>query len=284
MEQSTLPKPVTAQPEEYKELDHRKGASEETYRDEREAPQGKLTNLDGTEMEERVKYLEDNLREMNARFEGAEKRIQVLQERLSPELENLNDHCQESSVLEMYDRLRTHEWETTKCAASDSAFPMTYEKSSTIIKAVFNKCEEDLSQKMRPVFELLEIPISNETTSLFDGEQLPLGLVREIKNHLKNLYLSYGEDFYQAVSGPALSPDLQKFQPLVKFAAESYKIYCLLLLQNPPIRAVWHIERIPTACIEHVDKKDLDDRMPLNFLWPVLARGRQVLRKAVVYD
>ncbi|XP_067415152.1 uncharacterized protein [Emydura macquarii macquarii] len=333
MEQSTLPKPGTAQPEvsQYKDLDHRKGDSEETYRGEREAPQGELANLDGTKMEQPVNYVEDNLRrEMNARFESLEKRIQVLEEELSFRehstmvsaeefhqkekeceklkeekraiekrlehvlanamkshkfSENLNDPCRESVVLEMYDRLTRHEWEKAKYAASGSAFPMTYERSSTIIKAVFNKCEEDLSQKMRPIFELLQIPISNETTSLFDSEQLSLGLVREIKNHLKNLYFNYREDFYQAMSGPLFSPDLQKFHPLVKFAAESYKIYCLLLLQNPPIRAVWYTqERIPTACVEHVDKKDLDDRMPLNFLWPVLACEGKVLRQGVVYD
>ncbi|KAG6924496.1 hypothetical protein G0U57_017212, partial [Chelydra serpentina] len=95
----------------------------------------------------------------------------------------------------MYDRLRTHEWEKAKCAASVSTFPMTYEMGSTIIK-------------------------------------LPPGLAREIKNHFKNLYFNYGEDFFQDKSQPALSHDLQRFQPLVKFTAECYKIYCLLLLQN----------------------------------------------------
>nr|XP_023965612.1 uncharacterized protein LOC112060284 isoform X2 [Chrysemys picta bellii] len=303
MEQSALSNPGTAQPEvsQCKELDHRTEASEETNssvpsRGESEAPQDELTDLDGTKMEQRVKYVEDKLREMNARFEGAEKRLEVLQERLSQEAasetdccgsrsqeatnnsqcfaqnpglepvlanamrshkfsENLNDPCQEADVLEMYNRLRTHEWEKARCAASGSAFPMTYEEGSTIIKAVFSICEEELSQRLERIFELLEIPVSKKSTSLFDNKQ------------------------------PSLSPDLQKFQPLVHFTAECYKIYCLLLLQNPPIKAVWPTEeRIPISCIQHVDNKNVGDGMPLNFLWPVLACGRLVYKKAVIYD
>nr|XP_014431324.1 uncharacterized protein LOC102463012 isoform X2 [Pelodiscus sinensis]XP_014431325.1 uncharacterized protein LOC102463012 isoform X2 [Pelodiscus sinensis] len=332
MEQNALPNPGTAQPEvsECKELDHTRETSEVTNSSvpssgESEAPQGEHTDLDGTKMEQRVKCMEDKLREMNVRFEDAEKRLQVLQDRLSQEAingidcggsisqeatdnshnfaenpgsepvlantvecckvsENLSDPCQESAVLEMYDRLRTHEWEKAKCAASDSAFSMTYEQMSTVIKAVFAKCEEELSQRMNRIFELLEIPVSKETTSLFASQQLPPGLIREIKNHLKNLYLKYGENFYQAMSLPLLSPDQQKLQPLVHFTAACCKIYCLLLLQNPPIKAVWPTEeRIPTYCIQHVDNKDVEDKMPLNFLWPVLACGRQVLRKGVIY-
>ncbi|XP_050810018.1 uncharacterized protein LOC127051572 isoform X6 [Gopherus flavomarginatus] len=298
----------------------------ERLRGESEAPQDELTNLSGTKMEQRVKYVEDKLREMNAQFEGAEKRLEVLQERLSQEAasetnccgsrsqeasnnsqcfaqnpglepvlanamrshkfsENLNDPCQEADVLEMYNGLRTHEWEKAKCAASGSAFPVTYEKGSTIIKAVFSICEEDLSQRLTRIFELLEIPVSKKTTSLFDSQQLPPGLAREIKNHLKHLYFNYGEDFYQAKSRPSLPPDLQKFQPLVHFTAECYKIYCLLLLQNPPIKAVWPTEeRIPISCIQHVDNKNVEDRMLFNFLWPVLACGRLVFKKAVIYD
>ncbi|XP_039348114.1 uncharacterized protein LOC120373549 isoform X3 [Mauremys reevesii] len=177
MEQSAVSNPGTAQPEvsQCKDLDHRTGTSEETNssvpsRGESEAPQDELTNLGGTKVEQRVKYVEDKLREMNARFEGAEKRLEVLQERLSQEAasetdccgsrsqeasnnsqcfaiqnpglesvlanamrshkfsEYLNDPCQEADALEMYNGLRTHEWEKAKCAASGSAFPMTYEK------------------------------------------------------------------------------------------------------------------------------------------------------------
>nr|XP_032659048.1 uncharacterized protein LOC116838140 isoform X1 [Chelonoidis abingdonii] len=328
----------------------------ERFRGESEAPQGKLTNLDRTKMEQLVNSVKNNLRsEMSTLYEDMGKYLQFLKERLSQEAgsridsccsrsqkatsksqcfaqqelpkmvsaeefhqkeeeceklkeqkrvleqkldlvlanamrshkfsENLNDPCRLSAVLEMYDRLRIHEWEKAKCAASVSTFPMTYEKGSTIIKAVFSICEEELSQRLERIFELLEIPVLKKTTSLFDSQQLPPGLAREIKNHLKHLYFNYGEDFYQAKSRPSLPPDLQKFQPLVHFTAECYKIYCLLLLQNPPIKAVWPTEeRIPISCIQHVDNKNVEDRMSLNFLWPVLARGRLVFKKAVIYD
>ncbi|XP_044864747.1 titin homolog isoform X1 [Mauremys mutica] len=327
-------------------------------RGESEASQGKLTYLDGTNMEQLVKSVEDNLRsEMNALYEGMVTHLQFLEESLSQEAgsridsccsrsqkatsksqcfaqkelpkmvsaeefhqkeeeceklkeqkrvleqnprlelvsasavgshkfsENLNDPCRLSVVLEMYDRLRIHEWEKAKCAASVFTFPMTYEKGSTIIKAVFSICEEDLSQRLEQIFELLEIPVSKKTTSLFDSQQLPPGLAREIKNHLKNLYFNYGEDFYQAKSRPALAPDQQRFQPLVKFTAECYKIYCLLLLQNLPIKAAWSTSRrIPTASIEHVDNKVIESCISINFLWPMLTCEEQLIRKGVIYD
>ncbi|XP_039348008.1 uncharacterized protein LOC120373509 isoform X7 [Mauremys reevesii] len=326
------------------------------YSGESEAPQGKLTNLGGTKMEQFVNSVEDKLRsEMNALYEGMVRHLQFLEESLSQEAgsridsccsrsqkatsksqcfaqkelpkmvsaeefhqkeeeceklkeqkrvleqklvlvsanamgshkfsENLNDPCRLSVVLEMYDRLRIHEWEKAKCAASVFTFPMTYEKGSTIIKAVFSICEEDLSQRLEQIFELLEIPVSKKTTSLFDSQQVPPGLAREIKNHLKNLYFNYGEDFYQANSRRALAPDQQSFQPLVKFTAKCYKICCLLLLQNPPIKVMQTTNRrIPEAYIEHVDNKVIESSIPIKFLWPVLTCGKQLVRKGVIYD
>ncbi|XP_074923819.1 uncharacterized protein LOC116838140 isoform X2 [Chelonoidis abingdonii] len=299
------------------------------YRGESEAPQGKLTNLDGTKMEQFVNSVEDKLRsEMSTLYEDMGKYLQFLKERLRelPKMvsaeefhqkeeeceklkeqkrvleqkldlvlanamrshkfsENLNDPCRLSAVLEMYDRLRIHEWEKAKCAASVSTFPMTYEKGSTIIKAVFSICEEELSQRLERIFELLEIPVLKKTTSLFDSQQLPPGLSGEIKNHLKHLYFNYGEDFYQAKSRLAFAPDQQRFQPLVKFTAKCYKIYCLLLLQNPPIKVMWPTDgRIQTAYIEHVDKKVIESSIQIKFLWPVLTCGNQLVRKGVIYD
>ncbi|XP_065418742.1 uncharacterized protein LOC103306474 isoform X1 [Chrysemys picta bellii] len=356
MERSTVRKPGGARlvVSHCKKLGDRTRASKKTCRGESEAPQDKNTNLDGTEMEQWVKYVEDKLSEINARFEGTEERLQFLEESLSQEAasridscsfrsleatnksesstqtvlseivsaeefrqkeeeckklkeekralqqklnhvlanameshtcsENLNDPCPLSAVLGMYDRLRTHEWEKARCAASGSVFPMTYEKGGTIIKAVFSICEEELSQRLEQIFEPLEIPVSKETTSLFDSQQLPPELTRDIKNHLKNLYFKYGQDFYQAKIWPVLSPDLQKFQPLVKFTAECYKIYCLLLLQNPPIKPVWPANRIHTDFIEHVDNKEIESCMPITFLWPVLTYGGKVIRNGVIYD
>nr|XP_032659049.1 uncharacterized protein LOC116838140 isoform X2 [Chelonoidis abingdonii] len=328
----------------------------ERFRGESEAPQGKLTNLDRTKMEQLVNSVKNNLRsEMSTLYEDMGKYLQFLKERLSQEAgsridsccsrsqkatsksqcfaqqelpkmvsaeefhqkeeeceklkeqkrvleqkldlvlanamrshkfsENLNDPCRLSAVLEMYDRLRIHEWEKAKCAASVSTFPMTYEKGSTIIKAVFSICEEELSQRLERIFELLEIPVLKKTTSLFDSQQLPPGLSGEIKNHLKHLYFNYGEDFYQAKSRLAFAPDQQRFQPLVKFTAKCYKIYCLLLLQNPPIKVMWPTDgRIQTAYIEHVDKKVIESSIQIKFLWPVLTCGNQLVRKGVIYD
>ncbi|XP_074980343.1 uncharacterized protein LOC142070540 isoform X2 [Caretta caretta] len=249
-------------------------------------------------MADRLEALEGRFRSnMNALVKRMADRQEVLEGRFRLDLvlanamgthkfsENLNDPCRLSAVLEMYDKLRTHEWEKVKCAARVSTFPMTYEDGSTIIKAVFSKCEEELPQRTDQIFELLEIPVSKKTTSFFDSQQLTPGLTGEIKNHLKNLYFNYGEDCYRDKIRPALSPDQQMFQPLVKFTAECYKIYCLLLLQNPPIKAEWPTEeRIPISCMQHVDNKNMEDGMPLNFLWPKLVCGEELIRKGVIYN
>ncbi|CAM2098044.1 unnamed protein product [Caretta caretta] len=113
------------------------------HRGEIEAPQGKLTNLDGTDMDPLVKYVEDKFESQEAtnksqsftqrelsRLVSAEqihqkkeeceklkKEKRLLEERLENILANAvrshkfseNDPYQESAVLEMYDRPRTHE-------------------------------------------------------------------------------------------------------------------------------------------------------------------------------
>nr|XP_014427710.1 uncharacterized protein LOC106731810 isoform X2 [Pelodiscus sinensis] len=132
--------------------------------------------------------------------------------------ENLNDPCRLSAVLEMYDRLKTHEWEKAKCAARASGFSMTYKDGSTIIKAVFSTCEEELSQKMNQISELLEIPFWKETTS----QQLPPGLIKDIKNHIKLLYFNYEEQIYCTRSKAAA-------ELLLHFAALFSVILCKAL-------------------------------------------------------
>ncbi|XP_073183385.1 uncharacterized protein [Lepidochelys kempii] len=314
MDQIKLTKPGRAHADtsHLKNQQQRRSASEEICRsnmialdksmaDRLEALEGRFrseTEPLFEDMGKHLQFLEESFRSnMNALVKPMADRQEVLEGRFRLDLvlanamgthkfsENLNDPCRLSAVLEMYDKLRTHEWEKVKCAACVSTFPMTYEDGSTIIKAVFSKCEEELPQRTDQIFELLEIPVSKKTTSFFDSQQLTPGLTGEIKNHLKNLYFNYGEDCYRDKIRPALSPDLQTFQPLVKFTAECYKIYCLLLLQNPPIKAEWPTEeRIPISCMQHVDNKNMEDGMPLNFLWPKLVCGEELIRKGVIYD
>lgn len=40
------------------------------------------------------------------------------------------------------------------------------------LQTVFSKCEEELSQRLERIFELLEIPVSKKTTSPFDSQQV----------------------------------------------------------------------------------------------------------------
>ncbi|XP_074840027.1 uncharacterized protein LOC142007314 [Carettochelys insculpta] len=289
-------------------------------RSEGEAAQSNLTDVDRTNIKQWMKWMEGKYSEMETKQKDFEKRLRhneehycecsrmhdseeselkednrILKERLANILsnameshkssENLNDSYRESAVLEMYDRLRTHEWEKFRHGALSSAIPITYEESSTLIQNVFGRCEDELSQRMDRIVEALQVPVWKETKSPFVSKELTPGLTREIRNHLKHLYSNCGEDFFQARSPPLLTWDQWKFQPLVHFTAECYKIYCLLLLQNPPIRAVWDTKEgeIPTSFIEHVDNKDVKDKTPFNFLWPVLVCGGNVLRKGVIY-
>lgn len=84
-------------------------------------------------------------------------------------------------------------------------------------------------------------------------------------------------DFQQA--NVTLENDVQK-----QFAVQCCRVYCLMLLQEPPVKAVWHTQEIHPEELEHVDKKDFEHWKKPELLWPVLKSGEKCIAKGVVWD
>ncbi|XP_025048197.1 uncharacterized protein LOC102368993 isoform X5 [Alligator sinensis] len=82
----------------------------------------------------------------------------------------------------------------------------------------------------------------------------------------------------------ALPDDMEKSEAVVKFAAECYRVYSLLFLQNPPITAVWPKEPVSPLYIQHVDLKKLEGTKSRKFLWPILFSEGNMIKNGVVYD
>ncbi|XP_075009595.1 uncharacterized protein LOC142083684 isoform X3 [Calonectris borealis] len=69
-----------------------------------------------------------------------------------------------------------------------------------------------------------------------------------------------------------------------QFTLQCCKIYCLLLLQDPPVKASWNLQEHPMQYVEHVDKKDWEHWGKPAFLWPVMKCKEQVVAKGVIWD
>ncbi|XP_025048193.1 uncharacterized protein LOC102368993 isoform X2 [Alligator sinensis] len=197
--------------------------------------------------------------------------------------EDLNDPSRESAVLERDHMLQTQEWAKAKYATSSSFFPLRNTNSGTIIQMVFSKCEENIKNKLARISSFLQCPALTEASGATSSKQTS-ELVREIRNHLRNLYFNYSEAIYRQWGEAALPDDMEKSEAVVKFAAECYRVYSLLFLQNPPITAVWPKEPVSPLYIQHVDLKKLEGTKSRKFLWPILFSEGNMIKNGVVYD
>ncbi|KFV05432.1 hypothetical protein N339_03846, partial [Pterocles gutturalis] len=159
--------------------------------------------------------------------------------------ENMNDASRLSAVLQMYDILRLHEWEKFR---SSSASCISYKTGSTIIKKLFDACEEDIEQRIRGIFEVLDIPLSNDTMT--NSKQ---GVMQEIRNIFRYSYYHHQTEFYSKIIMQAGIDPKSAIQK--QFLLQCCKTYCLLFLQDPPVKAVWKTQEISMQYLEHVDKK-----------------------------
>ncbi|XP_025048194.1 uncharacterized protein LOC102368993 isoform X3 [Alligator sinensis] len=168
--------------------------------------------------------------------------------------EDLNDPSRESAVLERDHMLQTQEWAKAKYATSSSFFPLRNTNSGTIIQMVFSKCEENIKNKLARISSFLQCPALTEASGATSSKQA------------------------------ALPDDMEKSEAVVKFAAECYRVYSLLFLQNPPITAVWPKEPVSPLYIQHVDLKKLEGTKSRKFLWPILFSEGNMIKNGVVYD
>nr|XP_013802755.1 PREDICTED: uncharacterized protein LOC106488420 isoform X1 [Apteryx mantelli mantelli] len=187
--------------------------------------------------------------------------------------ENMNDCWCLSAVLQRYDMLRPPEWEKFRSSESPC---LKYSTGRKMIKKLFDACEMDLQHRMNKVFELLEIPALNDTT--IDSKQ---GLTQQMRDILKYAYSQNNLKFYSDV----VSDCDQRNYIQTCFMMECCKVYCLLRLQDSPIKAEWCLEEHSEKYLEHGDKKGLEHcRKKVALPWPLLKSGEQVIRKGVIYD
>ncbi|KAM6385085.1 uncharacterized protein FN964_014501 isoform 2-T2 [Alca torda] len=159
--------------------------------------------------------------------------------------ENMNDPSRLSAVLQMYEMLRLHDWAKFK---TDSC--LTYRTGRSIIKKLFNACEKDIEQRTTSIFEVLGISPSND-----------------------------------AMTNSKEQADIDsRYATPRQFKLQCCKVYCLLLLQDPPVKAAWNLQESSMQYLEHVDKKDCELWGKIKFLWPIMKRGEEVIVRGVVWD
>lgn len=73
---------------------------------------------------------------------------------------------------------------------------------------------------------------------------------------------------------------------LKQFAQKCCRVFCLLLLQDSPVKAVWYMDLWPQHYLEYVDQQGITyhKRNKVQILWPMLTDGQTVIEKGVAYD
>ncbi|KAM6418339.1 uncharacterized protein J5M81_008988 [Pluvialis apricaria] len=186
--------------------------------------------------------------------------------------ENMNDPLRLSAVLQMYEMLRLHEWEKFRTGSC-----LTYKTGSSLIKKLFEACEKDMQQRTINMFEVLGMQSSNDAMTNNKQE-----MMQGIRNLFRYSYYQNDLEFYSKIimqAGIDPKPATRR-----QFALKCCRVYCLLLLQEPPVKAVWNLQESLIQYLEHVDKKDCEHWRKIAFLWPIMKCGEQVIVKGVVWD
>ncbi|XP_050765646.1 uncharacterized protein LOC127024942 [Gymnogyps californianus] len=241
---------------------------QEGHRSYQEAFPGGLTQKELQEKEE-YKKLKEKIKDLEARNKELLSKVMGMHKHS----ENMNDPLRLSAVLQMYEMLRLREWEKLR---SSTASYLSYKTGSSIIKKLFDACEKDIQQRTRNIFEVLDIPPSND--AMTDSKQ---GMMQEIRNIFRCSYYQNHSEFYSKI---VMQADVDPKTAIQRqFTLQCCKIYCLLLLQDPPVKAVWNLQET-LQYLEHVDKKDWEHWRKPAFLWPIMKCGEQVIVKGVVWD
>ncbi|KFP10299.1 hypothetical protein Z169_12105, partial [Egretta garzetta] len=159
--------------------------------------------------------------------------------------ENMNDPSRFSAVLHTYEMLRLHGWEKFRT----STYPfLTYETGSSIIRKLFAACEKDIRQRIKSTLAALGIPSLNDTMT--DSKE---GVMEQIRSLLRYSYHQNNSDiFKKIVMQTEIDPGTASQR---QFMVQCCQVYCLLLLQDPPVQAVWNLQESSLKSSEHVDKK-----------------------------
>ncbi|XP_074934833.1 uncharacterized protein LOC142050256 [Phalacrocorax aristotelis] len=219
---------------------------------------------------EEYKKLKEKNKELEARNKGLLSKVMGMHKHS----ENMNDPSRLSAVLHMYEMLRLRDWERLR---SSTVSCLTYKSGSSIIKKLFDACEKDIEKRTNNITEVLEISPLND--AMINSQQ---EMVQQIRNLFRYSYSQNHSEFYSKIVMQAGVDPKTTFQN--QFVLNCCKMYCLLLLQDPPVTAVWNLQESPRQYLEHVDKKGQEHWRKPAFLWPIMKCGEQVIVKGVVWD
>ncbi|XP_051493088.1 uncharacterized protein LOC127392778 [Apus apus] len=221
---------------------------------------------------------EEEIKELKKKNKKLQERIDMLLPKvmsMHQHSENMNDPFRLSAVLEKYERFMLQGWGKFRTSRGSC---VSYEDGSKLIKKLFDACEKDMEQRKTGILKLLNLPPSDY--SMTNSEQEVMQKIREI---LRHPYCQNNSEIYSKIARQA-APGI-KFDSLkLEFAQQCCEVYCLLLLQDPPIKAAWQSEGISDFCAEHVDKKSSALWRQAAFLWPVMKCEGKVIMKGVVWD
>ncbi|XP_052524352.1 uncharacterized protein LOC128073452 isoform X1 [Tympanuchus pallidicinctus] len=218
---------------------------------------------------ENYEKLQERIRDLEARNE------KLLSKALSmhKQSENLNDPFRLSAVLDMYRMLKLHEW--GKCWSSSAR--LSYPKASNIIKKLFDACERDIEKRKTGTFEILGFPLSHDAANTCKQELMP-----DIMKLLRYGYYLNDSGINKIIKHADVPlKNIEQEQ----FAVKCCRVFCLLLLQDSPVKAVWNIHECSLQYLEHVDQQDLKYcRAELRILWPMLMNEVNVIERGVVWN
>ncbi|XP_015717198.1 uncharacterized protein LOC107313449 [Coturnix japonica] len=162
--------------------------------------------------------------------------------------ENIDDPLRLSAVLEMFKKLKLQEWR--KCWNSSARW--SYRTASMIIQKLFDACERDTEMRKTTILQTLGFP--------------PL-------DYAANSYI-------QHANVPLRNADQEQF------AKTCCRVFCLLLLQDSPVKAVWDIRDCSLQHVELADQQGIKyfKKSELQILWPLLTDGKIVIERGVVWN
>ncbi|KFP84742.1 hypothetical protein N310_08273, partial [Acanthisitta chloris] len=161
--------------------------------------------------------------------------------------EDMNDPSCLSAVLHMYELLRLHEWEKVR-SSIQSCWKYKHCTVVFALKKLFDACEKDTEDRTAHIAQVLHIPPSNDTMG--NSKQV---MMREIRNMLRR---SYNQNHTELYSKIVMKTGIDAESPILQlFMLQCCRVYCLLLLQDPPVKAEWSISGTSVDSLEHVNKK-----------------------------
>ncbi|KAM4670823.1 uncharacterized protein AAGF69_003605 isoform 1-T1 [Amazona ochrocephala] len=239
---------------------------QQEHRNYQEAFAGEVTQKDLVEENEKLKKqvteLEKRNDELLSKAMGRHKQS-----------ENINDDSRLSAVLGMYNMLKIHDWEKLR----QNSTSLTNKDGSIMIKKLFVACETHIWDRITKITEVLDItPLDDIMT---DSKQ---GVMHDIRNILRHSYYKKQLEFYsEIVTQAGIVP---RTETEGVFTLKCCQVYCLLLLQNPPVKAEWKTQGSTTQNLEHINWKEEKYWRNPALLWPIMKHGEEVVEKGVVWD